>query len=240
MARRHGAQDRAHGDARRAQGRRPQAPCARSCRARAIVVTDPPFVEGARDRGADHDQRARRRTTRHRAASRSQIEKILQEHARASPTSQVNYSPGQPELAVAVDRAARRRSRASPSRRSRWRCAPRSRATRPASCGQRRRTTSRSACGSTRATARRRKTSLADADAGPARGPGHARRRRAHRARRRARRSIERENRERQITIWATPTGRSLGDVVPEFQPQIAKLALAARRELSPTTASSG
>ncbi|HVJ18459.1 MAG TPA: efflux RND transporter permease subunit [Polyangiaceae bacterium] len=37
---------------------------------------------------------------------------------------------------------------------------------------------------------------------------------------------IERENRDRQITIWATPIGRPLGDVAREFQPQIAKLAL--------------
>jgi hydrophobic/amphiphilic exporter-1 (mainly G- bacteria), HAE1 family len=38
---------------------------------------------------------------------------------------------------------------------------------------------------------------------------------------------IERENRDRQITIWATPIGRPLGDVAREFQPQIAKLGLA-------------
>ncbi len=38
---------------------------------------------------------------------------------------------------------------------------------------------------------------------------------------------IERENRNRQITLWATPIGRPLGDVAAEFQPQIQKLALA-------------
>jgi hydrophobic/amphiphilic exporter-1 (mainly G- bacteria), HAE1 family len=38
---------------------------------------------------------------------------------------------------------------------------------------------------------------------------------------------IERENRDRQITIWATPVGRPLGDVASEFQPQIAALELA-------------
>jgi HAE1 family hydrophobic/amphiphilic exporter-1 len=38
---------------------------------------------------------------------------------------------------------------------------------------------------------------------------------------------IERENRHRQITIWATPIGRPLGDVAAEFQPRIAKLELA-------------
>jgi multidrug efflux pump subunit AcrB len=38
---------------------------------------------------------------------------------------------------------------------------------------------------------------------------------------------IERENRNRQVTIWATPIGRPLGDVAAEFQPQIAKLKLA-------------
>ena len=38
---------------------------------------------------------------------------------------------------------------------------------------------------------------------------------------------IERENRHRQVTIWATPIGRPLGDVAAEFQPRIAELALA-------------
>src|SRR4029078_13101080 len=38
---------------------------------------------------------------------------------------------------------------------------------------------------------------------------------------------IERENRHRQITIWATPIGRPLGDVAKEFQPRIAQLELA-------------
>jgi hydrophobe/amphiphile efflux-1 (HAE1) family protein len=38
---------------------------------------------------------------------------------------------------------------------------------------------------------------------------------------------IERENRHRQITIWATPLGRPLGDVAKEFQPRIAQLELA-------------
>ncbi len=37
---------------------------------------------------------------------------------------------------------------------------------------------------------------------------------------------IERENRQRQITIWATPIGRPLGDVAKEFQPEIAKTSL--------------
>jgi hydrophobic/amphiphilic exporter-1 (mainly G- bacteria), HAE1 family len=37
---------------------------------------------------------------------------------------------------------------------------------------------------------------------------------------------IERENRQRQITIWATPIGRPLGDVAREFQPQIAATKL--------------
>jgi multidrug efflux pump subunit AcrB len=38
---------------------------------------------------------------------------------------------------------------------------------------------------------------------------------------------IERENRDRQITIWGTPVARPLGDVAAEFQPQIAALPLA-------------
>lgn len=37
---------------------------------------------------------------------------------------------------------------------------------------------------------------------------------------------IERENRQRQITIWATPAGRPLGDVAAEFEPAIAKADL--------------
>src|SRR5581483_10953704 len=37
---------------------------------------------------------------------------------------------------------------------------------------------------------------------------------------------IERENRSRQIAIWATPIGRPLGDIVKEIQPAIAKMAL--------------
>jgi multidrug efflux pump subunit AcrB len=37
---------------------------------------------------------------------------------------------------------------------------------------------------------------------------------------------IERENRQRQITIWATPIGRPLGDVAREFQPAIASAGL--------------
>jgi HAE1 family hydrophobic/amphiphilic exporter-1 len=37
---------------------------------------------------------------------------------------------------------------------------------------------------------------------------------------------IERENRQRQITIWATPIGRPLGDVAKEFQPAIEKAGL--------------
>ncbi len=38
---------------------------------------------------------------------------------------------------------------------------------------------------------------------------------------------IERENRYRQVTVWATPIGRPLGDVAAEFQPRIAELELA-------------
>jgi len=37
---------------------------------------------------------------------------------------------------------------------------------------------------------------------------------------------IERENRSRQIAIWATPVGRPLGDIVQEIQPAIQKLTL--------------
>ncbi|HTM47002.1 MAG TPA: efflux RND transporter permease subunit [Polyangiaceae bacterium] len=43
---------------------------------------------------------------------------------------------------------------------------------------------------------------------------------------------IERENRNRQITIWASPIGRPLGDVAQEFQPQIAKLKLLPRMSI--------
>jgi hydrophobe/amphiphile efflux-1 (HAE1) family protein len=37
---------------------------------------------------------------------------------------------------------------------------------------------------------------------------------------------IERENRSRQIAIWASPVGRPLGDIVKEIQPAIAKMQL--------------
>jgi multidrug efflux pump subunit AcrB len=37
---------------------------------------------------------------------------------------------------------------------------------------------------------------------------------------------IERENRNRQIAIWATPIGRPLGDIVKDIQPAIAKMTL--------------
>jgi multidrug efflux pump subunit AcrB len=37
---------------------------------------------------------------------------------------------------------------------------------------------------------------------------------------------IERENRSRQIAIWATPIGRPLGDIVKDIKPAIAKIAL--------------
>lgn len=37
---------------------------------------------------------------------------------------------------------------------------------------------------------------------------------------------IERENRNRQITVWATPIGRPLGDVAAEFKPRIEQLEL--------------
>jgi multidrug efflux pump subunit AcrB len=37
---------------------------------------------------------------------------------------------------------------------------------------------------------------------------------------------IERENRSRQIQIWASPVGRPLGDIVKDIQPAIAKLPL--------------
>jgi hydrophobic/amphiphilic exporter-1 (mainly G- bacteria), HAE1 family len=39
---------------------------------------------------------------------------------------------------------------------------------------------------------------------------------------------IERENRQRQITLWATPIGRPLGDVAKEFQPAIKNAGLGA------------
>lgn len=37
---------------------------------------------------------------------------------------------------------------------------------------------------------------------------------------------IERQNKSRELTLWATPDGRALGDVAAEFRPRIAQLAL--------------
>jgi hydrophobe/amphiphile efflux-1 (HAE1) family protein len=38
---------------------------------------------------------------------------------------------------------------------------------------------------------------------------------------------IERENRSRQVAVWASPTNRPLGDIVKDIQPKIAKIELA-------------
>ena len=51
---------------------------------------------------------------------------------------------------------------------------------------------------------------------------------------------IEREDRERQIVIWAAPLGRPLGEIVTEMDAAFAKIKLPAGRELSLRTARSG
>ncbi len=96
-----------------------------------VVVTDPPFVEGCRHRGADHGAGPRARL-RHAGAARAPV--------RERPEGRARRHRRRHEVHAGRARAARRgRSRfarpgpASRSRALRSRCAPPSRATRPAS-----------------------------------------------------------------------------------------------------------
>ena len=161
----------------------------------------PAVRRGRRHRGADHDQRARRGLRRDRAG-RAQDRRDPQNHPGGA------RHPG--ALLAGPPRAARSRSTASarPIAAWRWRrwrspCAPRSRATKPASCAWAA-TRSRSACAS-------EERPRAAGGSGPLqlmtpKGPvrlGDV----ASFARSEGPQVIERENRQRQITIWAHADG---------------------------------
>jgi len=188
-----------------------------------ISVTDPPFVEGAvteapimiNVRGQEYPDIERVST---------QIEKILKSTPGVGDI-QVRYSPGRPELSVSVDR-----NRAADRGLS---AAEVALALRTAVEGDE--------AGKLRQPGlkddvpikvrldksyRTDATAIANLTLATPRGPvklGDV----VHINRTDGPQVIERENRNRQITLWATPIGRPLGDVAAEFQPQIAKLALA-------------
>jgi HAE1 family hydrophobic/amphiphilic exporter-1 len=188
-----------------------------------IAVTDPPFVEGAATeaviminvRGvefADIEKVA------------NQIEKILK-NTQGVGDIQVKYSPGRPELSVSVDR-----QRAADRGLS---AAEVAMALRTAVEGEE--------AGKLRQSGQKDdvpivvqldksyrgdQAALANVTLATPRGPVKLTDV-VNVARSDGPQVIERENRNRQITIWATPIGRPLGDVAAEFQPQIAKLALA-------------
>lgn len=188
-----------------------------------ISVTDPPFVEGASTeapiminvRGQEYPEIER---------IAGQIEGIL----KATPgvgDIQVRYSPGRPELTFELDRAkaADRGLSAAEVALSLRTAVEGDEAGKLKQPGQREdvpikvrleegyRTDAAALANLTLAT-RRGPVKLGDVvDIRRSEGP----------------QVIERENRNRQITIWAAPIGRPLGDVAAEFQPQIAQLELA-------------
>jgi hydrophobe/amphiphile efflux-1 (HAE1) family protein len=185
-----------------------------------VTATDPPFVEGAATeapiminvRGDEFPQIE---------AAASKIEKILKGTPGVSDI-QVRYSPGRPELEVELDR-----QRAADHGLSVTEVAL---ALRTAMEGDE--------SGNLRAGSdeipirvRLREDYRGDAEAlknltlqtsrGPVKLSDVAN---FHRSE--GPQVIERENRQRQITLWATPIGRPLGDVAKEFQPAIAKANL--------------
>lgn len=188
-----------------------------------ISVTDPAFVEGAATEApvminvrGDHYSEIERVTTG--------IEKIL----RSTPgvgDIQVRHSPGRPELAVHIDRV-----RAADRGLSAAQVALGLRvAIEGEEAGKLRREGQKEDIPiKVRLDERYRgdAATLANLSLSTARGPvklGDV----VNIERSEGPQVIERENRQRQVTIWATPIGRPLGDVAAEFQPRIAGLELA-------------
>lgn len=188
-----------------------------------IAVTDPPFVEGAATEAVIMiNVRGVEFADIERVAN--QIEKILK-NTQGVGDVQVKYSPGRPELSVSVDRqrAADRGLTASEVALSLRNAVEGEEAGKLRQPGQKDdvpikvrldqsyRGDAASLANITIATSRGQVKLTDVVNIARTDGP----------------QVIERENRNRQITIWATPIGRPLGDVAAEFQPQIAKLALA-------------
>jgi HAE1 family hydrophobic/amphiphilic exporter-1 len=181
-----------------------------------VTATDPPFIEGSATeapiminvRGAEFAQIE---------AAASRIEKILKATPGVSDI-QVRYSPGRPELELELDRQ---------------RAADRGLSVAEVALGLRTamegdesgnlRTDGEEIPIRVRLSENYRAdaASLANVTLQTSRGPvkladvANFRRSEGPQV-------IERENRQRQITLWATPIGRPLGDVAKEFQPQIA------------------
>ena len=188
-----------------------------------IAVADPPFVEGAATEAVIMiNVRGIEFTDIERTAN--QIEKILKS-TQGVGDIQVKYSPGRPELSVSVDRqrAADRGLTAAEVAMALRTAVEGEEAGKLRQVGQK---DDIPIVVQLNKTYRGDAAALANITIATSRGPvkltdvvtinrtdGPQ--------------VIERENRNRQVSIWATPIGRPLGDVAAEFQPQIAKLQLA-------------
>lgn len=188
-----------------------------------IAVADPPFVEGASTEAPIMiNVRGREFPDIEKAAN--DIEKIL----RATPgvgDIQVRYSPGRPELQVSLDRvrAADRGVSAAEVAMTLRSAVEGEEAGKLRQANQKEDVPIKVRLDQSYRTDA---ASLASLTVPSARGPvklGDV----VNILRSEGPQVIERENKNRQITIWATPINRPLGDVAAEFQPQVAKLTLA-------------
>jgi hydrophobe/amphiphile efflux-1 (HAE1) family protein len=188
-----------------------------------IAVTDPPFVEGAATEAVIMiNVRGVEFADIERVAN--QIEKILKS-TQGVGDIQVKYSPGRPELSVTIDRqrAADRGLTASEVALALRNAVEGEEAGKLRQPGQKDDVPIKVRLDKSY---RGDEAALANVTIPTSRGPVKLTDV-VNVARSDGPQVIERENRNRQITIWATPIGRPLGDVAAEFQPQIAKLKLA-------------
>jgi hydrophobe/amphiphile efflux-1 (HAE1) family protein len=188
-----------------------------------VAVTDPPFVEGAATEAVIMiNVRGVEFADIERVAN--QIEKILKS-TQGVGDIQVKYSPGRPELSVSVDRqrAADRGLTAAEVAMALRNAVEGTEAGKLRQTGQK---DDVPIVVQLDKSYRDDAASLANITLATSRGPVKLSDV-VNITRTDGPQVIERENRNRQITIWATPIGRPLGDVAAEFQPQIAKLALA-------------
>ncbi len=188
-----------------------------------VAVADPPFVEGASTEAVIMiNVRGIEFADIERVAN--QIEKILQSTPGVGDI-QVKYSPGRPELSVTVDRqrAADRGLSAAEVALALRNAVEGEEAGKLRQIGQKEDVPIKVRLDQAyRADA----TSLANVTIPTSRGPVKLTDV-VNIQRTDGPQVIERENRMRQITVWATPIGRPLGDVAADFQPQIDKLELA-------------